>query len=166
MKAAGFDRQNRTMNDTPFLPDADFAHVVRHAPLISIDLIIQDPEQRVLTGLRVNEPARNTYFVPGGVIRKNETIENAFVRIMQAELGFRRKVSEATFIGVFEHFYETNRFGDAGYGTHYVVLAYGLALPERPSIQLDAQHRAIRWMTPAEIIAASDVHPNTQAYFK
>ena len=154
------------MTHSPLLADADFSHVVRHAPLVSIDLIIKDPEQRVLTALRVNEPARGTYFVPGGVIRKNETIDKSFVRIMQAELGFSREPHEATFKGVFEHFYETNRFGDAGYGTHYVVLAYQLELPERPLIKLDAQHRAIRWMTPAEILAAADVHPNTRAYFR
>lgn len=154
------------MTDISFLADDDFSHVVRHAPLVSIDLIIKDPEQRILTGLRANEPARGTYFVPGGVIRKYETIDKAFARIMQAELGFSRELHEAIFMGVFEHFYETNRFGDAGYGTHYVVLAYSLELPKRPLIELDAQHRAIRWMTPAEIIAAPDVHPNAQAYFR
>ncbi len=154
------------MSKSPFLAEADFSHVVRHAPLVSIDLIVKDLEQRVLTGLRTNEPARGTYFVPGGVIRKNETIRDAFARIMQAELGLTGDMNDATFMGVFEHFYEINRFGHPDYGTHYVVLAYELGLPERPPIELDAQHRAIRWMTPAEIIAATDVHPNTQAYFR
>ena len=154
------------MTDASYLHDIDFSHVVRHAPLVSIDLVIKNPERRVLTGLRVNEPARGTYFVPGGIIRKNETINNAFARIMQAELGFTREFNEAIFIGVFEHLYETNRFCHPGYGTHYVVLAYRLELPECPTIKLDAQHRAIRWMTPSEITAAPDVHPNTKAYFK
>lgn len=154
------------MSDTPLVADADFCHIIRHAPLVSIDLIIKDPEQRILTGLRVNKPARGTYFVPGGIIRKDETIGNAFARIIRAELGLSRTIDDAVFMGVFEHFYETNRFGHPGYGTHYVVLAYRLDLPERPPIKLDAQHRAIRWMTSAEIIAALDVHPNTKAYFR
>ena len=153
------------MTDTSALSDADFSHVVRLAPLVSIDLVIKDPEQKALVGLRVNEPARSTYFVPGGVIRKNETIKKAFARIIKAELGFNHGFNEASFIGVFEHFYETNRFAHPDYGTHYVVLAYRLELPERPPIRLDAQHRAIRWMTPTEIISAPDVHPNTQVYF-
>ena len=134
--------------------------------MVSIDLIILDHKGTVLTGLRANEPARDTYFVPGGAIWKNETIRDAFARIMQAELGFSRELHEAFFVGVFEHFYDTNRFGHPGYGTHYVVLAYTLELPDRPPIKLDAQHRAIRWMTPAEILASPDVHPNTQAYFR
>jgi len=134
---------------------------------LSIDLIIRRSGRGVvLTGLRVNEPARDTYFVPGGAIRKNETIRDAFMRIMQTELGFSREFDDAVFLGVFEHFYQTNRFGHRDYGTHYVVLAYRLELPERPPIKPDAQHRAIRWMTPTEIIATKDVHPNTQAYFR
>lgn len=154
------------MISTSPLSDADFAHVVRYAPLVSIDLIVQDPEKKILTGLRVNEPARGTYFVPGGAIRKNETIRDAFVRIMRAELGFSRQFDEAVFMGIFEHFYTTNRFGHSDYGTHYVVLAHRLELPYRPSVKPDAQHRVIRWMTPAEIVAAPDVHPNTKAYFR
>ncbi len=148
------------------LPDDAFAQVVHHAPLVSIDLIIQDPQGMILTGLRVNEPARGTYFVPGGVIRKNETIRVAFERIVRAELGLIRSVDEASFMGVFEHFYETNRFGEPGYGTHYVVLAHRLELRARPTIELDAQHSTVRWMTPADILAAADVHPNTKAYFR
>ena len=51
--------------DTPeFLSDDDFAHIVRYAPLVSIDLIVRDLEENVLLGLRANEPAKNTYFVP------------------------------------------------------------------------------------------------------
>jgi colanic acid biosynthesis protein WcaH len=63
--------------------DDEFAHIVRLAPLVSIDLIIRDDEQNVLVALRTNEPAKGVYFVPGGCIRKNETIENAFARILK-----------------------------------------------------------------------------------
>jgi colanic acid biosynthesis protein WcaH len=69
-------------------------------------------------------------------------------------------------MGVYEHFYETNRFGEAGYGTHYVVLAHELQLPARPAIRTDSQHEAMRWMMPSAILAAPDVHENTKAYFR
>jgi hypothetical protein len=35
-----------------FLDDDDFAHIVRHAPLVSIDIVIKDSEGNVLLGLR------------------------------------------------------------------------------------------------------------------
>ena len=153
------------MAERKFLEDADLAHIVRHAPLVSIDIAIKDPEGRVLVGLRTNEPAKGTYFVPGGIIRKDETVEAAFSRIIAAETGQRATLSDAVFLGVYEHFYETNRFGDPDYGTHYVVLGYALQLRSKPDMILDSQHKEFRWMMPNELLASPDVHANTKAYF-
>ena len=72
----------------------------------------------------------------------------------------------ARFLGVFQHFYSTNRFGDASYGTHYIVLAYELRLDHRPVILLDEQHSKSKWMADADLVSASDVHENTKAYFR
>ena len=146
--------------------DADFAVVVRCTPLISIDLLIRDAQRRTLVGLRVNEPAKGTYFVPGGVIRKNERIHDAFVRILKAETGLSANFSDAEFRGVYEHIYGTNRFGDAAYGTHYVVLAYALAFASEPEVRPDNQHRTFRWMSAAELLSAPEVHDHTKAYFR
>ncbi|MGA3311185.1 MAG: NUDIX domain-containing protein [Xanthobacteraceae bacterium] len=83
-----------------------------------------------------------------------------------AEIGFQISIDEATSLGVFEHFYETNRFGAPDYGTHYVVLAYELNLKQQPPVQMDSQHSEIRWMSEAELLSATDVHPNAKAYFR
>jgi len=47
------------------LPQSDFRSVVKNTPLIAIDLIITDPSGAVLMGWRENEPAKETWFVPG-----------------------------------------------------------------------------------------------------
>jgi hypothetical protein len=47
-----------------------------------------------------------------------ETIEMAFTRIVQAETGCRAQIENARFLGVFQHFYAGNRYGEHGYGTH------------------------------------------------
>ena len=109
---------------------------------------------------------QNYYFVPGGIIRKNETIELAFARILKAETGCRASHGDARFLGAFQHFYSTNRFGDPAYGTHYVVLAYELQLDYRPAIVLDAQHSESKWMVVSDLLAADNVHENTKAYFR
>jgi colanic acid biosynthesis protein WcaH len=153
------------MDAPQFLPDDDFAHIVRHAPLVSVDLIIRDLEGNALLGLRANEPARGTYFVPGGIIRKNETIREAFARILKVETGFTASFDEARFVGAFEHFYKTNRFGQPDYGTHYVVLAYEVALKTLQAAAIDSQHSNVEWMSDDEIRSAANVHPNTKAYF-
>ena len=70
MKPAAPLAANKFMSRPPFLNDDDSARIVRHAPLISIDLFLKNPEQDVLVGRRTNEPAQGFYFVPGGIIRK------------------------------------------------------------------------------------------------
>jgi colanic acid biosynthesis protein WcaH len=148
-----------------FLSNDEFAFVVRCTPLVSFDIIVRDDDGNVLVGLRTNEPAKGMYFVPGGIIRKNETLANAFARILKSEIGLKASLSEAKLIGVYEHIYETNTQGEHGYGTHYIVLAHELNLVERPQIVRDNQHVEFRWMSPLEIASSPDVHPNTQAYF-
>jgi colanic acid biosynthesis protein WcaH len=143
-----------------------FAQVVRLTPLVSIDLVLRDPEGHALLGLRNNEPAKGAYFVPGGVIRKNERIAHAFVRILKKETGLAIPFSNARLLGVYEHIYSTNCFNDPKYGTHYVVLCYELLLSNRPNIRQDNQHSKLVWWTPAEILGSSKVHKNTKAYFR
>jgi GDP-mannose mannosyl hydrolase len=153
------------MTEPRFLNNEEFAFVVRRTPLVSFDIIIQDADGKVLVGLRTNEPAKGMYFVPGGIVRKNETLANAFARILQSETGLKASLSEAKLIGIYEHIYDTNSQGVQGYGTHYIVLAHQLNLIERPQTVSDTQHVEFRWMSPLEIASSPKVHPNTQAYF-
>ncbi len=144
----------------------DLRAVVRRAPLISIDLIIRNAQDEILLGLRNNEPARDFYFVPGGSIRKNERLADAFVRILKTETNCSADFAAARLLGVFEHFYPTNRFGDPNYGTHYVVLAYALRLDDTANLQSDDQHSAFGWWSTADLLASPRVHDNTKAYFR
>jgi colanic acid biosynthesis protein WcaH len=143
----------------------DFATLVRIGPLVSIDLVIRDPQGRVLVGLRQNEPARDWWFVPGGSIRKNERLDDAFRRIADRELGLDLRRPDARLLGVYEHLYETNFTGEAGFGTHYVVLGYAVQLDHAPTSPADDQHAALRWLAVDELLADPQVHANTKAYF-
>ena len=64
-----------------FLDKDTFSTVIENAPLISIDLVVKNSEDKILLGQRVNKPAKNSWFVPGGRIYKDESIEQAFQRI-------------------------------------------------------------------------------------
>ncbi|MEZ5541213.1 MAG: NUDIX domain-containing protein [Pseudomonadota bacterium] len=138
-----------------------FLEVVRNTPLVSIDLIVHDRAGRILVGRRVNEPARGTWFVPGGSIRKNETLAQALARISADELGSALGMSDVRFAGVYEHFYDTNFAEVAGVTTHYVVLAYVAQRPFDLSELPADQHSAWTWLTEPLM---PDAHPNTLAY--
>ena len=125
------------------LPRETFDLVVRHAPLVSFDLLVRDAPRRLLVGRRLNRPAQATWFVPGGRIKKDERLADAFRRITRAELGVAIELATARFVGYFEHHYPDNRSGAPGFGTHYIVLAHEIAGREFASLPND-QHAAYR----------------------
>ena len=148
------------------LPRDEFLTVVRDTPLVSVDLVVRDPDGRVLVGLRTNEPAKGTWFVPGGRICKDERVADAFARITHDELGVELSAHDATFLGVFEHQYGTNFAEEPEVTTHYIVLGYEIRLDAPPASLPEDQHSTYRWMTPDEIATIPEVHANTTAYFR
>jgi colanic acid biosynthesis protein WcaH len=149
------------------LPHDTFSEVVRNTPLVAIDLVVYNPQGEALVGMRANKPAQNFWFVPGGRIYKNETIQDAFLRITQVELALVFDYSAARFIGVFQHIYPDNFSGVDDFGTHYIVLAHEIVTTEPiPLTPGDPQHTQYRWMPVPELIHAADVHPFTKNYFR
>jgi colanic acid biosynthesis protein WcaH len=146
------------------LDEHSFEQVVRSTPLCSIDLIVRDPDARILVGLRTNQPAKGYYFVPGGIVRKDERLAEAFRRILTQETSIEAQLSEARYLGVFEHFYQTNKFEKPGFGTHYICHAYELALGHQPAVAADRQHSELIWASPTEL-AKLNLHPYSAAYF-
>jgi colanic acid biosynthesis protein WcaH len=139
--------------------------VVRHAPLVSIDLVVRNAEGQLLLGLRRNEPAQDYWFVPGGRIAKGESLDDAFARITLAELGSSLPRAQARLLGPFTHIYSTNFAKEPGVGTHYVVLAYEVDSRALPAQLPHKQHSDYRWWFNAEAALSDRVHPNNLAYF-
>ncbi len=151
---------------TSRLSEAVFATVVAHAPLIAIDLLVTDSERRLLLGWRRHPPARNAWFVPGGRIRKQETLAAAFERLTQEELGRRLAIDDSLFVGVYQHFYDDDFRGERTQGTHYIVLAHCLRC-EPDSLRLpDAQHTSYRWASAQELRSDPRVHRYTRDYLQ
>jgi colanic acid biosynthesis protein WcaH len=85
---------------------------------------------------------------------------------MKNETGHAANFDDARSIGVFEHFYKSNRSGQDGYGTHYVVLGYEYSWPAAMAPKADDQHSELRWWPVAELLASERVHDNAKAYFR
>lgn len=128
-----------------WLPDETFKSVIQHTPLISIDLIVRNEQGEVLLGKRVNAPAKGYWFVPGGRVRKNETLDDAFVRLVKEELGIESGITraDAKFLGVFEHFYDDCVFDDE-VSTHYIVLGY--EVKSEIGNLISQQHNLWKWI--------------------
>jgi colanic acid biosynthesis protein WcaH len=132
-----------------------FKTVIENTPLVSIDLCLVCDSQ-VLLGKRTNEPLKGEWFTPGGRIHKNETWQDALLRIAEAELGLSGvMVEDFSLMGVWDHFYD-NSVADKKVSTHYVNLPYYIDLKDKPFIQQDEQHHEMSWFDLVDVASQTN----------
>lgn len=148
-----------------FLSAPTFSNIIENTPLVSIDLIVKNLDGQILLGKRLNRPAQNYWFVPGGRILKDEIIEAAFKRLTNEELGQEFSIEQAKLLGAYNHFYDDNVFGDE-FSTHYVALGYTLNLAsELTRLPLNVQHKNYTWFDVEDLKVDPFVHQHTKWYF-
>ena len=140
--------------------------IIEATPLVSIDLVIRNPSNKVLLGKRNNRPAMGYWFVPGGRIFKNETINQALKRISEVELGQDLSTKAPSLLGADDHIYEDNFLNVKGINTHYVVLAFVIALQQEIEVKSDEQHTELKWWGIDKLLQDQTVHQNTKVYFR
>lgn len=150
-----------------FLDADSFKTVVASTPLVSIDLLVSNNDGDILLGQRLNRPAQGTWFVPGGRIYKNESLDHAFQRITESELGRVFDRHNSRLLGVYEHFYEDSVFGQGGNapGTHYIVIAHHIVLNAGDALTPShEQHGMYRWWQRKDMAISDQVHSNSKIY--
>ena len=147
-----------------FLEKAIFSSIVENAPLISVDLIVKNENDEVLLGKRVNEPAKDYWFVPGGRIFKDEKVSDAFTRTVKDEIGLNLSIEDAHFHGQYEHFYDNNVFNN-DFNTHYIVLSYDVYVKSE-HVKLNKQHEAYQFFDIDALLVNDKVHKYTKNYFR
>ena len=147
------------------LSQNDFKKIIQLTPLIAIDFILEYNDKYLL-GKRLNQPAKNYLFVPGGRILKDETINDAINRLSEQELGFLLNKDILKFHKIAEHHYNNNYFND-DFSTHYICLSYKYKLnnSEFNSLDLSKQHNQIVWLDKNSLLQNNSVHQNTKEYF-
>jgi len=147
------------------LPLETFKKITASTPLISIDLIVRNKLGQVLLGKRNNRPAKDYWFVPGGRVLKDETLEQAYKRLVKDELGTSQ--TNAKFLGVYQHFYDESIISD-NVSTHYIVLAYELNFTSNEFFEQlpKEQHNEYKWFDLNELLSNEKVHKHTKWYFQ
>ena len=148
-----------------FLSKDTFSTVIKSTPLVSIDLVVKNKQGQALLGRRLNKPAKDYWFVPGGRIQKDESLSCAFQRLTQDELGKKINIKQAELLGPFDHFYCDNVFGDK-FTTHYVAIAYVLVIDkDLEDLPINEQHAGYQWFELDELLRSEEVHLHTKWYF-
>ncbi len=142
-----------------------FHKLVELGPLVSIDLIIKNTDAEVLLGRRRNPPAKNYWFVPGGRIRKLETMCECFARITRCEIGVEISIDKSRLIGAFEHIYEDSIVSEI-IPTHYISLGFEVLIEDESIADISEQHSDFLWASEQEIFSNPEVHENVKRFFR
>ncbi len=142
-----------------------FKNIVISAPLFAIDLVVLNEFNKILLGKRKNAPAKDYWFVPGGRIYKNESIEYAVQRISFTELGIELNYNDLEFLGLFEHFYNDSYFGP-DISTHYINATHSIKLKQSQMNLPNEQHEKFRWFSIDEISNEMSVHRYSKVFLK
>lgn len=146
------------------LNEQDFKHLIKNAPLFAIDIVVLNEQSQILLGQRKNAPAKDYWFVPGGRVFKNESLEKAFKRISQSEIGTEVELTQAWLLGLYDHFYQDSVFGEET-DTHYINATHLIKLTEAKMKNLPTeQHQSYRWQSINDIEQDDTVHQNSKVF--
>jgi len=162
-----------------FLTDRQFADIIKNAPLVSIDLIIRDQDDRVLLQYRRDRPAQGCWFVPGGRIRKYESVEDAITRIGKDEIqktfsDIKIDPNKCRLLNVYKHCYKKdNKYtDDASFpdmkdeDTHYVSIAKDYKIRHVGEDRCgEEDNPKLKWWTINELLCSVSVNKYTKAFF-
>ncbi len=139
--------------------------IVGNMPIPAKDLLFYSSKKGLLMGKRINKPARNYYFVPGGRVFKNENRNEAIKRISSKEVGLSIKPETSFSIGIYDHFYDDSIWENSNISTHYIVEAILIIiLDNKIKLSIDKQHSEFIWINESNI-DKSNVHEYSKQYF-
>lgn len=140
------------------VPQDIYKVLMEFSPICTVDIILFNPQKtHVLLGKRVNAPYQGLFYTFGGRLRKNETLEEAAVRVAKNEIGVTVTQSNVTFGGLDNEISDSSVISGTNY--HAVALYFSGTIPENTPVELDAQHSEYQW------IAVNDpiIHPSIQS---
>jgi len=142
-----------------FVPEETFGACLDVLPQVCVELLLGD-DDGVLVARRTNEPAKGTYFWPGGRLYKGERLADAARRVGREELGIAVELGDR--FGVYSHFWD--RSSVAGTDSRHTVNVVFHARRRDPGadIVLDDQHDDYRFVDEPD----ADCHAYVHEYFE
>jgi colanic acid biosynthesis protein WcaH len=142
-----------------FVPEETFGACLDALPQVCVEVLLER-DGRLLVARRTNEPAKGTWFWPGGRLYKGERLDDCARRVAREELGV--DVDVVGRVGVYSHFWDTSSVAGAD-SRHTVNVAFHVRQRDPDAtVALDDQHEAFRFVT-AE---APDLHDYLYQYFE
>jgi ADP-ribose pyrophosphatase len=110
-------------------------------PLVGVSVLISNKEGEILLVKRRNEPGRNLWSIPGGLIELGEPIKKAAEREAEEETGLKIKIKKLLDVLDVIVRNENNKIK-----FHYVLIVFS-AHPIKGHLKLSSEHWDIKWVS-------------------
>lgn len=137
-----------------FIPDTLYTQILEYMPIPCVDFVLVQ-NGKVLLTYRIEEPAKDQWWIQGGRVYKNERLEAAVFRLAAREIG-TRNIRIIRMCGTYEFFSDIASFKEVTSGIHDIAIVY-VVEPLEQDFQptLDKTHNQFRWIDHIE----SDLDP-------
>ncbi|MBT4123825.1 MAG: NUDIX hydrolase [Candidatus Pacebacteria bacterium] len=127
-----------------------------NAPVLCVDAVLVSKE-KVLLSRRRTEPFKGYWHLPGGIVRKDETLEEALKRIVSIEIGLE-DISIDKQIGIFDNPKRDPR-------GHFITVAFLISSNKLPK-QINSQGEELKFFEKLPVKTGFDVDKITKEIFK
>lgn len=124
------------------IPKALYTKILEVIPVPCVDAVVVS-DGAFLLGKRTNHPKKGEWWIPGGRVFKNESLEKAITRKLKEELGVKG-------ITVVKQLWTAStpfKRSHQGPPSHTINTAYLVSLPKRELGLGDGQHGEFKWFT-------------------
>lgn len=133
-----------------------FQNILRLLPILTVDVLPFNQDfSEVLLFKRVNRPAKNEYFSPGGRLLKNEEVLEGARRQCKRELGLEIEKEDLLPGGVIDEIWEESAFEGVNYHSVNIFFGYVLSAAQFSCLTLDEQHEEYKWFS----VSDPSIHP-------
>ena len=124
---------------TNFVPEKLYKKFLENMPIFCIDFLYKCDHEYLLLK-RVDEPLKNIFWLPGGRLRLNETIDDFALRVQERETG--RFIKEYELIGFSNYLFQISKNARA---IHTPTLLFKIKIEKKFIPILDNTHSDYIW---------------------
>jgi colanic acid biosynthesis protein WcaH len=122
-----------------FINQELYDKILENIPIICVDGVITNNENKILFTRRENEPAKGEWWFPGGRLLKNESLKDAIIRKVKEETNL--DVFIVSYLGFTETIFNTGPFDIP---VHTINFTYHLSLNSY-DLKIDSLHSDFIW---------------------
>jgi len=115
-----------------------YQKIHNYLPIVCVDVVIKTPDNGFLMVKRKEEPAKGEWWLVGGRVFKNESLESAARRKIKEEIGVVTEKAEKIIEG-YELIFKKDPYGH-GNGTHTIATCFISVINNTENLKLDNFH--------------------------